>query len=585
MKKLNLLLVDDEEEVREVLSEIFEDYFGTVTTASNGNEALDIFQKKPIDFVITDVDMPIMDGLDLVKNIRKENRDIHILVISGNTESRYFVEFIKLKINGYILKPIMIEQVLNDIETILEDATLKIELKENKKTLQEYKDTVDENSIVSKANLEGKITYVNDKFCELSGFSRDELIGKNHNIVRHPDTPKEVFENMWHTIKDLKKPWNGKIKNRKKDGGYYWVEACVKPILDLNNNIVEFIGLRNDITEFEDTKKYLNDSVKSSNYMLHQFQDAVENSSAIARVDLDFNITYVNDKYTTLSRYSYAEMMGRNIIDFVDNESLHLVPQILETIKKGKVYKGVFKGVKKNAEPYYTKSTIKPLKEISGEIIEYLVLKTDITQEMTLHEEIENTQKEIIYTMGAIGESRSKETGEHVKRVAEYSYLLAKLLGLDEQDAQRLKMASPMHDIGKVGIPDEVLNKPGKLTQEEFEVMKSHSLLGYEMLKGSTRKTLQASATIAHEHHERWDGTGYPRGLKGEDIHIYARITSIADVFDALGHDRCYKKAWELEDIYALLEESKGKHFDPKLVELFLDNKADFIKIRDFYND
>ena len=209
----------------------------------------------------------------------------------------------------------------------------------------------------------------------------------------------------------------------------------------------------------------------------------------------------------------------------------------------------------------------------------------DVTELVNLNKEIEETQKEIIYAMGEIGETRSKETGNHVKRVAEYSKLLAQLHGLSKTDTNHLYMASPMHDIGKVGIPDSILNAPRKLSEDEFEIMKTHAALGYEMLKHSSKPILKAAATVAHEHHEKYDGSGYPRGLKGEDIHIFGRITAIADVFDALGSERVYKKAWELDRILKLFEDEKGKHFDPKLTELFFKNLNSFLLIRDKYKD
>ena len=210
---------------------------------------------------------------------------------------------------------------------------------------------------------------------------------------------------------------------------------------------------------------------------------------------------------------------------------------------------------------------------------------TDVSEVVELNDEIEATQREVIYTMGEIGETRSKETGNHVKRVAHYSELLARLAGLESKEAEMLKIASPMHDIGKVGIPDSILNKPGKLDYEEFEVMKTHAELGYEMLKKSKKLILQAAAIVANEHHEKYDGSGYPRGLRAEEIHIYGRITAIADVFDALGSERVYKKAWKLEKILELFKEQKGVHFDPKLMELFMDNLDAFLEIRDKFKD
>ncbi len=227
--------------------------------------------------------------------------------------------------------------------------------------------------------------------------------------------------------------------------------------------------------------------------------------------------------------------------------------------------------------------------QFSEKDMEYLTLAASYAgkslESAQLTHEIEETQKEIIFTMGEIGESRSKETGNHVKRVAEYSYILALGIGMSQEEADLLKMASPMHDIGKVAIPDEVLKKPGKLTDEEFAVMKSHTQIGYNLLKNSNRHILKTAAIVAYQHHEKWNGKGYPCGLKGEDIHIYGRITAIADVFDALGSERVYKKAWELDRILNLFKEERGEHFDPKVVDTFFEQLTNIVKIRDAYSD
>ncbi len=229
------------------------------------------------------------------------------------------------------------------------------------------------------------------------------------------------------------------------------------------------------------------------------------------------------------------------------------------------------------------------LGEFSTDDLRYLTLAASYAAEsiatILLMEETYQTQKELIYRMGVTGENRSKETGYHVKRVAEYSWLLGKLYGLSLEECDMLRDVSPMHDIGKIGIPDAILHKPGRLTEDEMEIMKGHVKIGYEILHSSDLPMLQAAAIVAHEHHERYDGTGYPRGLKGEAIHIFGRITALADVFDALGSERVYKKAWEDERIFKLLKEESGKHFDPKLVRLFLENVDDFLTIRDRFKD
>ena len=216
---------------------------------------------------------------------------------------------------------------------------------------------------------------------------------------------------------------------------------------------------------------------------------------------------------------------------------------------------------------------------------EYDELQEKFAEVEALQKEIEDTQKEVVFTMGAIGESRSKETGNHVKRVADYTKLFALYYGLDEREAEMLKQASPMHDIGKVAIPDAVLNKPGRFDEAERIIMNTHAQIGFDMLCMSERELLKTAATVAYEHHEKWDGTGYPRGLAAEDIHLYGRITAIADVFDALGSDRCYKKAWNDEKIFGLLKEERGRHFDPKLVDIFFDHLDEFLAIREKFKD
>ncbi|MFK2822182.1 HD domain-containing phosphohydrolase [Arcobacter sp. YIC-80] len=315
--------------------------------------------------------------------------------------------------------------------------------------LSELLKAYDDNVIFSTTDLSGRITKVSKAFCKISGYSKEELLGKPHNIVRHPDMPKEAFVQMWRQLK-RKESWKGEVKNLKKDGSYYWVKAKIYPLYNENNKHIGYHAIRHDITHIK---------------------------------------------------------------------------------------------------------------------------------------EIAQIQKDVIFTMGSIGESRSKETGNHVRRVALYSELLALKYGFDANEAEMLKQASPMHDIGKVAIPDNILKKPGKLTPQEWEVMENHAQIGFDMLKSSDRPLLKTAAIVAHEHHEKWDGSGYPRKLKGEEIHIYGRITAVADVFDALGSNRVYKKAWDDEEIFKLFKEEKGKHFDPKLIDLFFENLDEFLAIRDRFKD
>lgn len=193
---------------------------------------------------------------------------------------------------------------------------------------------------------------------------------------------------------------------------------------------------------------------------------------------------------------------------------------------------------------------------------------------------------EMVVKLGMLSEFRDEETGQHIRRISHYSKLLAQLAGLSEFEQNILFYASPLHDVGKVGIPDSILKKPGPLTSEEFELMKLHTIIGGKILTSDQRFiTLHAGKIIAEQHHEKWDGSGYPKGLKEREIHIYARIVAVCDVFDAMTSDRVYRPAFTVEQTLEIMKKGKGSHFDPQLIEIFFNNIDEFIKIRETFRD
>ncbi|MDP2850251.1 MAG: response regulator [Sulfuricurvum sp.] len=455
-----LLVVDDEprniQVVSNVLKEI-DDYH--ILYATNGEQALQRVEKNDIDLILLDMMMPLLDGLETCKRLKADPRysAIPVIFLTAKNDEESLIKAFDAGAVDYVSKPFLrrelIARVTTHLHLRLAQKELSSELYENKELLKQYKEIVDLSSIVTKSDPSGRIIYANDNFCAISGYTHNELLGKSHNIVRHPEVPSSFYKDMWATIQQ-KQPWRGIVKNITKEGKIYVVDAVVSPILNSKDEIIEYISLRKDIT---------------------------------------------------------------------------------------------------------------PLIE--------------------LKEEIEATQKELILMLGNVGENRSKETAAHVRRVAEYAKILAVAYGLSPSECEILWSTATMHDIGKVGIPDHILNKPGKLSDEEFAIMKTHAETGYSFFKNSSRRLLQAAAIVAHEHHERWDGLGYPRGIAGEDIHIFGRITAIADVFDALGAKRVYKRGWEIDEILNYFKEQSAKQFDPKLVELLLVNVDKFLAINETYQD
>ncbi|WP_047045733.1 DUF3369 domain-containing protein [Vibrio mexicanus] len=274
--------------------------------------------------------------------------------------------------------------------------------------------------------------------------------------------------------------------------------------------------------------------------------------------------------YQVLAQIGQSD--ARDEIDPEAKASLQKAIDAKKSIIEGDIFVGYFATSSGAVSLLYLKGARK-ITELESQLLTIFSHSVSLAFEnLYLSQEIIDTQGELIYRLGDVVESRSEEAGFHVRRLSELSYQLCKLMGYPEDKATLLRLAAPMHDIGKIAIPDSVLLKPGKLDAEEWEVMKTHSEIGHNILAGSKRSILQTAATIAHEHHERVDGNGYPQGLKGDEISIEARIIAVADVFDALTHERCYKPAWPIEDVIEVLKSSKGTHLDERVVDTLLDN-------------
>jgi putative two-component system response regulator len=195
------------------------------------------------------------------------------------------------------------------------------------------------------------------------------------------------------------------------------------------------------------------------------------------------------------------------------------------------------------------------------------------------------SQAETIFRLARMVEFRDEETGHHLHRMSSYCQILARRTGFTEQHCELIRLASQLHDVGKVAVPDSILLKRGKLTPEEFEIIKGHAETGFQMLSGSSSEVVQLGALIARTHHERWDGAGYPRGLRGEDIPPEGRIAALADVFDALTSDRVYRSALPVKSAIELMREERESHFDPDLFDLFVEALPEIEAIRQAYAD
>jgi response regulator RpfG family c-di-GMP phosphodiesterase len=221
------------------------------------------------------------------------------------------------------------------------------------------------------------------------------------------------------------------------------------------------------------------------------------------------------------------------------------------------------------------------LSSLERDLIQVFAANVTVAFEnLQLNQEIAQTHREVIFTLGEVVENRALVGGMHVHRVAEMAWLLGRHVGLSPEDCDLLRLAMPMHDVGKVAIPDSVLLKTGPLDEVERSIIERHPRLGYDILHRSGNHIMQAAARIALEHQEAWDGSGYPCGLKGEEINIFSRIARVVDVLDSLLSRRVYKEPWSVADALAHLEEQRGRMLDPALVDMLLRHREEFLALR-----
>jgi response regulator RpfG family c-di-GMP phosphodiesterase len=269
-----------------------------------------------------------------------------------------------------------------------------------------------------------------------------------------------------------------------------------------------------------------------------------------------------------------GDIIGPELVAQLDEARANRISKL-----HGDTYVGYFPNSSGKASLLVLKG-VDEIAEIDAQLLEVFCSGVAVAfDNILLNQEITDTQAELILRLGDVVESRSNEAGNHVRRMSQICQLLAQEAGMPADETSVLMHAAPMHDIGKIATPDAVLLKPGKLTPEEWEIMKQHPTVGASILNGSQRPILKAAAVIAHQHHEKYDGSGYPQGLKGEDIHPYARIVAVADVFDALSHKRCYKEAWPVAKVTEYLREAAGHHLDPKYVDLLIKNMDKAVEV------
>jgi len=578
LKSLNLLYVEDDLATREELAMMLEPWVGQLHVAADGLEGLEKFKAFRPDIVVTDIQMPRVSGLVMSSEIRQLVPAQPIVIVSAYNDVEYLFRAIEMGIDHYVTKPVNVERLLDKLAQMTTAIVAIRERERNRVLLEQYKQLVDQSAIVCKLDPQGRITYVNDKLREISGYSSAELIGTDITDLRHASESDQRMEGMLAEAR-LGRRSNGVFKNRTRRGDFYVVDSSLVPIVDAQGVVTELVLLDVDVSVLHETCENLLESLgrqrvslEEQKHFLGEYKRALEMGTCICVTDRQHRIVSVNQQFEQLLGYTSSQLEGQPVSSITSDTICERCLREAEDFDRDTSTSRVVRFVAENGEEMQLSVACIGVRRLTGEIESIIMICQDLTESLRLNRDIVRTQRELLYMLGDVVENRSQETGQHVRRVAGVSKFLALKAGLDPDIAEMIETAAPMHDIGKVGIRDLILHKQGTLEPSEFEEMKAHANIGHSILGKVERPLIGLAAAIAHQHHERYDGSGYPNGLKGEEIRLEARIVSIADVLDALSSARSYKAAWDESRILDYFREQRGRQFDSRLVDLLLEH-------------
>ncbi|WP_457592991.1 response regulator [Hydrogenimonas sp.] len=586
LESCTLLYVEDDKEIRRRVIPFLAPRVKTLWVAENGRKGLELFEKCKPDIIVTDLQMPKMDGIRMSKAIRFSDKEIPIVLTASYSDDYRLSAAIEAQISAFLPKPVKINDLIKTVEQTAKSVFGQRARSKTQSTLAQHYLAIEESALLIYLDEKGRIKQVNEGMLDLLGYTREVLEGEPFENLLYRDHNFNRYDSLFGAF-SAGESWYGELNLLTQFDRELIFKATLIPIFDTMGPSYQFMMLLDDITELVNYRKLLKneldqtqDTLYEKIHFLEQYQNAINEGTAICRFLEDGTILKTDSRFDKIFGFEKNELVKRSFYQLCPNLESDLKAKVAEAISNRSVLRQRIRCLDNKERMYVSDSVFIPIYRLNGEIEEIISIHNDITDIIKLNEEIKNTQKELLYILGEVVESRSQETGYHVKRVAEYSRILAGLAGLDEKEVELLGIVAPMHDVGKIAIPDKILLKPGKLEPEEEEVIKGHTLIGGELFGNSERSFMKAARIVALEHHESYDGTGYPFAKAGEEIHIFGRIVAIADVFDALSVERTYKKSWPVEEIIEFMKRERGKKFDPHLIDLFLENLDLFLEVR-----
>jgi PAS domain S-box-containing protein len=570
-----VLVVDDNAGKRLAVRQMLAPLRHAVVEADSGRAAVLAVTQQSFAVILMDVSMPILDGYQTAKLIRERTESASTPIIFLTAYGRDETETASAYASGavdFIFTPVLAAVLRAKVAAFIHLFVQSRELQRSLESITALNGALHDSEAHARAVLQnvadgivtagetGLIESFNRSAQRLFGYKEFEVIGQPLRRVIAPNADDAASELA-----------TTEAVGRRKDGSCFPMEINTSLVnigeRMLTIGCIRDISARNEQVERERERQ--NTLRRDALRDRLAFEAAPIGGIITAR---DGTIERVNQAMCDMTGYTADELIGTPCSELAHQDERQHGSVVVDALLSGRSDTERFdqRYLHRSGRIIEARVALTTIRDEHDEVAQLFGQIEDVTEARRTSRELEEAQFEMLTRLAAAAEFRDDDTGQHTRRVGDLSVTIAQHLELPEAEIELIRLAAPLHDLGKIAIPDAILGKPGELTVEEYDRMKAHTTIGAEMLGGSPFALLQMAEQIALTHHEKWDGSGYPGGLAGGAIPIAGRIVAVADVFDALTHSRPYKAAWSTADAIAEIESQSGRHFDPRVLEAFL---------------
>jgi putative two-component system response regulator len=585
-----ILIVDDDAAKRIALRAILATLGYAIVEADSGRAALRLVIHERFAAILMDVRMPTMDGYETASLIRQRSQTTLTPIIFVTAYAREDTKATAAYAMGavdFVFAPVVPDILRAKVSTFIDRFLHTQAFERSLASIAALNMALLESEVRGRAVLRhvgdgiltadegGRIESFNRAAQQMFGYAEAEVVDQQLELILGPgdETPAApASANSWLLARSSACPGPITVACRRQDGSRFPAEADVSE-MQVGKRMITIVAIR-DISDRVETAERERQRAESFHRETQRDRAAFDEAPIGSVIASNTGqIERVNQAMCAMTGYTADELIGTHLLGLTHPDDRDRAERDAESVMSGTTPTAHFdeRYVLRDGRVLEARVAVTAIRDDDQQIAQLFAQIEDVTEARQTARELKKSQVEILDRLAAAAEFRDDDTGQHTRRVGELSFAIAQAIELPSAQATLIRLAAPLHDLGKIAVPDAILGKPGKLTEDEFEQMKAHTTVGAALLAGGGNPMLKMAEQIALTHHEKWDGTGYPAGLVGDAIPIAGRIVAVADVFDALSHARPYKPAWSTEDAITEMANQAGRHFDPHILEAFLD--------------